>query len=358
MAAARVPALNLTAMLLAGAALSACTTMHPTLSNRLPSGPGDQASAPGGLPSGKGGVYKVGNPYQVGGIWYVPKEDPNYDQVGVASWYGDEFNMKPTANGETFDMNALSAAHTTLPMPSLVEVTNLENGRKLVVRVNDRGPFVGNRIIDLSHEAARQLGYDRKGLAKVRVRYLGPAPLGVGEGVRVASNAPAPKPTVTPAPAPAAVASRPLAPPAPVASQPLPPVGPAPQAQSQYAQNQYASPRSSYGPTPVTYAPTAMPGYSPPPRRVYPPQPIRSASTEAGMYRVQAGAYSNPEAAQRVASELASAGQASVEPVSREGGTTLYRVMLQASNDEGEAWALRDRVAELGYADARVIRPF
>jgi rare lipoprotein A len=266
--------------------------------------------------------------------------------------------MKPTANGETFDMHAVSAAHTTLPMPSLVEVTNLENGRKLVVRVNDRGPFVGNRIIDLSHEAARQLGYDQKGLAKVRVRYLGPAPLGVGEGMRVASNSPAPTPTVTPAPAPSAVASRPLAPPAPVASQPLAPVGPAPQAQSQYAQNQYASSGSSYGPTPVTYAPTAMPGYSAPSRRVYAPQPIRPASADSGMYRVQAGAYSNPDAAQRVANQLASAGQASVEPVSREGGATLYRVMLQASNDEGEAWALRDRVAELGYADARVIRPF
>ena len=133
---------KLALVLLAGASLAACATP------RYPShatGP-----APGAPMPGQGG-YKVGAPYQVAGVWYVPKEDPSYDQTGVASWYGDEFHQKATANGEIFDMNAVSAAHTTLPMPSLVEVTNLDNGKKLVVRVNDRGPFVGNRIIDLSH---------------------------------------------------------------------------------------------------------------------------------------------------------------------------------------------------------------
>ena len=104
------------------------------------------------------GRYKTGDPYQVGGIWYVPHEQPDYDKVGIASWYGDAFNMKATANGEVFDMNQFSAAHTTLPLPSMVEVTNLDNGRKLTVRVNDRGPFVGGRIIDLSHAAAQRAG--------------------------------------------------------------------------------------------------------------------------------------------------------------------------------------------------------
>src|SRR5262249_12240961 len=105
-----------------------------------------------------------------------------------ASWYGDAFNMKATADGEIFDMSQFSAAHTTLPLPSLVEVTNLENGRRLVVRVNDRGPFVGGRIIDLSHAAAAELGYAEKGLAKVRVRYVGPAPLaGPHAGLRIAA---------------------------------------------------------------------------------------------------------------------------------------------------------------------------
>ena len=108
------------------------------------------------------GKYKIGNPYQVDGVWYVPAEQPNYDEVGMASWYGDDFHSKLTANGEMFDMNAFSAAHKTLPMPSIVEVTNLENGQKMQVRVNDRGPFVGDRIIDLSRAAANALGFGAK----------------------------------------------------------------------------------------------------------------------------------------------------------------------------------------------------
>jgi rare lipoprotein A (peptidoglycan hydrolase) len=105
---------------------------------------------------------------------------------GGGGQYGAQFHAKTTANGETFNMDAMTAAHTTLPMPSLVEVTNLENGRKVVVRVNDRGPFVGDRIIDMSRAAARELDFESKGLARVRVRYLGPAPLGGGSdpGVR------------------------------------------------------------------------------------------------------------------------------------------------------------------------------
>ncbi|WP_411820357.1 septal ring lytic transglycosylase RlpA family protein [Hyphococcus formosus] len=121
--------------------------------------------------------YKVGNPYKVAGRWYHPKEDPNYDRVGTASWYGEQFHGRLTANGEIFDMNLLSAAHTTLPLPSMVEVTNLENGRSVVVRLNDRGPFVGDRIIDMSRAAARKLGFEHQGTAKVRVRYAGRAPL-------------------------------------------------------------------------------------------------------------------------------------------------------------------------------------
>ncbi|MCA8888224.1 MAG: septal ring lytic transglycosylase RlpA family protein [Parvularculaceae bacterium] len=119
--------------------------------------------------------YKVGQPYKIGGRWYVPKVDKAYDEKGVASWYGDAFHGKLTANGEIFDKNRLSAAHKTLPLPTYVEVENLENGRKLVVRVNDRGPFVDDRVIDLSHAAADELGFTHKGLARVRVRYLGDA---------------------------------------------------------------------------------------------------------------------------------------------------------------------------------------
>lgn len=121
--------------------------------------------------------FKVGKPYKINGQWYQPAIDPTYDRTGVASWYGDDFHGRPTANGEIFDMRRMTAAHTTLPLPSMVEVTNLENGRQAVVRVNDRGPFAHNRIIDLSREAARALGFEKEGLAKVRVRYLAPGPL-------------------------------------------------------------------------------------------------------------------------------------------------------------------------------------
>ena len=124
-----------------------------------------------------GGLYKVGKPYQVAGRWYVPREEPDYDRTGLASWFGAEFHGRRTANGEIFDMDALLAAHPTLPMPSYVSVTNPSNGRTLLVRVNNRGPFAEGRIIDLSRRAARELGIEKIGMAKVRVRYEGPAPL-------------------------------------------------------------------------------------------------------------------------------------------------------------------------------------
>ncbi|MEM9494556.1 MAG: septal ring lytic transglycosylase RlpA family protein [Pseudomonadota bacterium] len=127
--------------------------------------------------SGPAPHYKVGKPYKVAGRWYHPKVDEKYDRVGEASWYGQQFHGRRTANGEVFNMNRLSAAHTTLPMPSLVRVTNLENGRSAVLRVNDRGPFARNRIIDLSRAAARKLGFERQGTARVRVRYVGEARL-------------------------------------------------------------------------------------------------------------------------------------------------------------------------------------
>lgn len=122
----------------------------------------------------------AGPPYEVAGRWYVPAHEPNYNEVGIASWYGPSFHGKASANGETFDENDLTAAHPTLPIPSLVRVTNLENGKIVVVRLNDRGPFVDDRIIDLSKAAGAALGMYAKGTAKVRVEYVGPAPASGG----------------------------------------------------------------------------------------------------------------------------------------------------------------------------------
>ncbi len=118
------------------------------------------------------GYYKVGEPYQIDGTWYYPKEQPDYDEVGISSWYGDEFHGKPTANGDTFDKHSLTAAHNTLPLPSMVRVTNLENNKTIILMVNDRGPFAKGRVIDVSERAADILGYKEKGIAKVRVQFL------------------------------------------------------------------------------------------------------------------------------------------------------------------------------------------
>jgi rare lipoprotein A len=124
-----------------------------------------------------GGRYPVGNPYTVRGKTYVPQHDPNYAASGSASWYGADFHGRRTANGEIFSANAITAAHPTLPLPSYVRVTNADNGRSLIVRVNDRGPYVSGRIIDLSYRAASMLGYVNKGSANVHVEYVGQAPL-------------------------------------------------------------------------------------------------------------------------------------------------------------------------------------
>ncbi|MBT3170276.1 MAG: septal ring lytic transglycosylase RlpA family protein [Rhodospirillaceae bacterium] len=123
--------------------------------------------------------YKLGNPYVVAGIRYFPRFDAKYNETGTASWYGEPFHGRNTANGERYDMNELTAAHKTMPMPSLVRVTNLENGRILMLRVNDRGPFVNGRIIDISRRGAQLLGFYRKGTAKVRVEFIKFAPLTV-----------------------------------------------------------------------------------------------------------------------------------------------------------------------------------
>jgi rare lipoprotein A len=124
-----------------------------------------------------GGRYQVGKPYTVRGKTYVPQHDPSYRDSGTASWYGSDFHGRRTANGEIFSANAITAAHPTLPLPSYVRVTNQTNGRSLIVRVNDRGPYMPGRIIDLSHRAASMLGYVNNGSTSVSVEYVGEAPL-------------------------------------------------------------------------------------------------------------------------------------------------------------------------------------
>jgi len=123
-------------------------------------------------PGTKYGTYKLGDPYKVEGQLYVPKLQTDYDEIGLASWYGSNFHGKATANGASYDMNSLTAAHKTLPLPCMVRVTNLDNNRSLIVMVNDRGPFSKGRLIDVSKRAAEILGFKDKGTTKVRVQYL------------------------------------------------------------------------------------------------------------------------------------------------------------------------------------------
>lgn len=161
-------AISLTALV-----LSACSRSQKTSEQKFSKRVVKQGQR---VPKG-GGRYKVGSPYKIGGRTYRPAEQPGYDRVGVASWYGELFHGRYTANGEVYDMNALTAAHPTLPIPTYARVTNLQNNRSIVVRVNDRGPYAHDRIIDMSRRSAQALGFQRNGTAKVRVQYMGRAPL-------------------------------------------------------------------------------------------------------------------------------------------------------------------------------------
>jgi len=191
------------AFVLGCVALAGCTTSDPKLTSRLDPKYGVAASPrvvePGQpVPKG-GGVYRVGRPYQVAGRTYTPEENRNYRNEGLASWYGSDFHGRLTANGEIYDMHAISAAHPTLPMPSYVRVTNLKNRKSLIVRVNDRGPYHANREIDLSSKAADLLGFRGQGTTSVRVEYVGAAPMqGTDDRQLVATlredGAPAPAP--------------------------------------------------------------------------------------------------------------------------------------------------------------------
>lgn len=245
-------------------------------------------------------------PYQIRGRWYHPKEQPNYDEVGQASWYGSYHHGRSTSTGERFDMNALTAAHKTLPLPSLVEVTNRANGRRVILRVNDRGPFVDGRIIDLSRGAAEELGLLQQGVGDVRVRYVGPAPRqGGGTALRRAEAGNTPQP----------------------------------QAQVQ-AQVQTQGPRPYYeaAATPAQPAPT----------------PVYAAAQPAASnaYWVQAGAYSDRRGADRVARRLGD--KAVVQNIDRD-GRALFRVVVGPWSDAGAAERARQAVIARGFGDALLI---
>jgi rare lipoprotein A len=272
--------------------------------------------------SQEGGGYKIGKPYQIGGVWYYPAEDYSYAETGIASWYGPDFHGKYTANGEVFDQNEVTAAHRTLPMPSFVRVTNLENGRSLVIRVNDRGPFAHSRIIDLSRRAAQLLGIENQGTAKVRVEIMADESRALalrlkakGEDTQVAA---APREAVQ--------------------AETLPPPG------------------SKEAPQPIAKAapPESRPVAQPPDSSQLANQPVKTVPVKATQMFVQAGAFSRYDNAHRLSAALSALGPTNITQVATKAGT-LFRVRMGPLANLDAADTLLEKVIASGYPDAKLV---
>jgi rare lipoprotein A len=306
-------------LLLVAVVMAGCTTASGP--------PGGQASK---------GTYKVGNPYQIDGVWYYPAEDWNYDETGIASWYGEQFHGRYTANGEIFDLNTVTAAHRTLPLPTIAQVTNLENGRTIQIRINDRGPYARGRIIDLSRRSAQLLGFEGKGTAKVRVKILVPETIQAASLARrglasdatlVASNdAPKAAPIVP-------VTSAALAPPpgARAAAAPLP----------------LASQR-------IVAPPPQPPVAAAPPLPAPTSEKVGIVAVRSTQIYIQAGAFTRQDNAQRAKSRIDPLGTVRITGV-RAQGIDLYRVRLGPIQTVDEADQLLARVVDSGLADARIV---
>ncbi|WP_119678369.1 septal ring lytic transglycosylase RlpA family protein [Indioceanicola profundi] len=308
----------LAAIALAG--LAACGTAPPK--------PTPVADSAPGLP--KAGIYKVGNPYQINGVWYYPRVDYDYDETGIASWYGPGFHTKVTANGEIYNENELTAAHKTLPMPSLVRVTNLDNGRSIVVRINDRGPFATGRIIDMSRRGAQLLGFEEKGLAKVRVevlaeesRAIAAAAQASGSAVQVAGAADGSPPPVA-APRPSVQ----------VEGQALPPPAP----------------------TRTIEAPTSVAGRTDEDGRFLPAPVVQQERLPAGPQQiwVQAGAFTIYDNANRLRARLTSLGP-SVLSTAMVNDTQFFRVRIGPLTTVEQADSVLAQVIGMGNNSARII---
>ncbi len=319
--------------LMAGAALllSACGG----LDSKREGGPAASPTpAAAGVPDTP---VKIGDPYTVGGVTYTPADIPDYDDVGYASWYGEELAGKPTANGEIFNPAAISAAHRTLPLPSYVEVTALDTGRTILVRVNDRGPMVGDRLIDLSRGAAEQLGLT-DAVSAVRVRRTNPP---AAERLQLRAGKAVPERIATPEsllailrnkakglPVPkAAVAA------APVAAQPAAPIA---SGKARPGDDRFV----------IEGPGTTRPGTKPAPA-TKPAAATKPAPATAGKYVVQVGAFSTESragaAAKSVGGHVTKAGN-------------LWRVRVGPFASDAEARGVLGKVRAKGFRDAVVQR--
>lgn len=307
----------------------ACLTLLGLALTLAGCGGGPKREASGPAPNANG-YYKVGNPYQIDGVTYYPAVDWNYNETGIASWYGPNFHGKYTANGELYDMNALTAAHRTLPMPSVVQVTNLDNGRTIQLRINDRGPYARGRILDVSRRAAQLLGFDSAGTAKVRVKILvqesmemeGLAQRNGGAGAalpltEVNAEALAPPPGAAPTGA---------APP-PAANLPL----------------------TSQPPVVALDAPPAPVPDKPPPLS----QKVRVLPVGKSQIYVQAGAFARADNALRLKERLAPLGDVKVMGA-KVNGIDVYRVRFGPIKSVDEADSILNKVIDSGIKEARI----
>jgi rare lipoprotein A len=260
------------------------------------------------VPSG----YKLGKPYQVAGVTYYPYHDSRFVEQGIASWYGAEFHGRNTANGEPFDMNGVTAAHKTLPLPSTVRVSNLENGRSILVRVNDRGPFVNGRVIDLSRRAAQLLGVYGPGTAKVRVEFVEFAPLHYGSATAIAQREQGPIDSSPSRSASATVAT--------IEASPIRRSG-----------GLIASAEASEPAEVVLFDPRQ----------------------ESSMF-VQVGAFASRDNADRLKGTLLGMGDALVQPINVN-GRVLYRVRFGPIASLDAADSLLDRLIRSGHTEARLV---
>jgi len=269
------------------------------------------------------GVYKVGQPYQVDNVWYYPREQPDYDETGIASWYGPTFYGKKTANGELYDGNQLTAAHKTLPMPVNVRVTNLDNGKSLVVRVNDRGPYARGRIIDLSKRAAELLDVVQSGTARVRVTYLSRADLNGG-----------PPPSETPPEIANAVPAAPTKKVDTAALAIVPGAATAPPVQAPTLPQPAPIPAEMFAANQPTGQVTKVP-----------------VPATTHLY-VQLGAFSKMENAKALLARVG--GDLRISTLQR-GGQTLYRVRSAPLSSVDEADAALARITGAGANDAHIV---
>ena len=269
---------------------------------------------------------KVGKPYQIKGIWYYPKDEPAYSETGLASWYGDPFHGRKTANGETYDMNQMTAAHKTLPMPTDVRVTNLENGRSIVVTINDRGPFVHGRIIDLSRRSAQLLGVIRKGTAKVRVETI----LAEEGDVRYLAKAetdPEERTVASAAPVKGPIKSSTLAPPSSVSVAP-----------KQKTVEKIEPVDATVGQQQVANA-----------KPIVTQKPVQTTEIF-----IQAGAFVDFDNANKLSARLSPLGAAKVYQV-LVNGQDFYRVRLGPVYDVAEADQLLAKLINNGHTNARIV---